>query len=171
MTAINIIAGFLYSDKKGSIKDKLKLILLALVFLVLLYNSPAGLVFYWTLNNLFSLFKNLVANFINKRKFSKSLIQTEPVSSRNDVVLIYLSCSVLAVLTGFVIPAGIVSQSPMELTNTFITDIHSPALYLVNSTLTAIGAFMIWIPIFIYLIKGNHSKKYHMRLYHLLQSE
>ena len=159
MTAINIIAGFLYSDKKGSIKDKLKLILLALVFLVLLYNSPAGLVFYWTLNNLFSLLKNLVANFINKRKFSKSLIQTEPVSSRNDMVLIYLSCSVLAVLTGFVIPAGIVSQSPMELTNTFITDIHSPALYLVNSTLTAIGAFMIWIPIFIYLIKGKHSKK------------
>ena len=32
---------------------------MALIFLVLLYKSPAGLVFYWTLNNLFSLFKNV----------------------------------------------------------------------------------------------------------------
>jgi len=30
-----------------------------LLFLVLLYNSPAGLAFYWTLNNVFSLVKNL----------------------------------------------------------------------------------------------------------------
>ncbi|WP_228378566.1 hypothetical protein [Treponema endosymbiont of Eucomonympha sp.] len=30
---------------------------MALVFLVLLYNSPAGLVLYWTVNNVFSLAK------------------------------------------------------------------------------------------------------------------
>ena len=45
MTVINIIAGFIYTEK-GAIKDKIKLVAIALVFLVLLYNSPAGLVFY-----------------------------------------------------------------------------------------------------------------------------
>ena len=63
MTVINIIAGFIYA-KKGQIKEKIKLIIIALVFLVLLYNSPSGLVFYWTLNNLFSLCKNIVVHYI-----------------------------------------------------------------------------------------------------------
>ena len=62
MTVINIIASFIYS-RKGNIKDKVKLVIIALVFLVLLYNSPAGLVFYWTLNNIFSLGKNIVMHF------------------------------------------------------------------------------------------------------------
>ena len=44
MTVINIVSGFIYSEK-GAFKDKIKLILIALVFLVLLYNSPAGLSF------------------------------------------------------------------------------------------------------------------------------
>ena len=33
----------------------MQLYTMALFFLVFLYTSPAGLVFYWTLNNLFSL--------------------------------------------------------------------------------------------------------------------
>lgn len=32
---------------------------MALFFLVFLYTSPSGLVFYWTLNNLFSLVKTI----------------------------------------------------------------------------------------------------------------
>ncbi|MCM1273329.1 MAG: membrane protein insertase YidC [Clostridium sp.] len=60
MTAINIIAGILYS--KGSpIKTKIQLYGMALFFLVFLYGSPSGLVFYWTLNNLFSLSKQIFA--------------------------------------------------------------------------------------------------------------
>ncbi len=58
MTAINIIASVLYS--KGSpVKTKIQLYGMALFFLVFLYGSPSGLVFYWTLNNLFSLFKQM----------------------------------------------------------------------------------------------------------------
>jgi membrane protein insertase Oxa1/YidC/SpoIIIJ len=34
---------------------------MALIFLVLLYNSPSGLVLYWTCNNIFSLGKNLAS--------------------------------------------------------------------------------------------------------------
>ncbi len=58
MTVINIVAGAIYS-KGHPIKEKIQIYATALVFLVLLYNSPSGLVFYWTMNNLFSLVKNV----------------------------------------------------------------------------------------------------------------
>ncbi|MDD4301642.1 MAG: membrane protein insertase YidC [Sphaerochaeta sp.] len=58
MTLINIIAGIIYT-KGFPLRDKLQLYGMAGLFLVLLYNSPAGLVFYWTLNNVFSLIKNI----------------------------------------------------------------------------------------------------------------
>ena len=59
MTAINIISGAVYS-KEAPVREKIQIYVLAAIFLVLLYNSPSGLVFYWILNNLFSLFKNIV---------------------------------------------------------------------------------------------------------------
>lgn len=58
MTAINIVSGAIYT-RGYPLKSKLQLYGMALIFLVFLYNSPAGLVFYWTLNNLFSLVKNV----------------------------------------------------------------------------------------------------------------
>jgi YidC/Oxa1 family membrane protein insertase len=58
MTLINVVASFIYS-KNLEVKDKIQLYLVAGVFLVLLYNSPSGLVVYWTMNNIFSLIKNI----------------------------------------------------------------------------------------------------------------
>lgn len=58
MTLINIAAGAIYT-KGHPFKEKLQIYLMALFFLVFLYTSPSGLVFYWTLNNLFSLAKNV----------------------------------------------------------------------------------------------------------------
>ncbi len=58
MTTINFISASIYM-RGFPLKSKLQTYLLALAFLVLLYRSPAGLVFYWTLNNLFSLLKNV----------------------------------------------------------------------------------------------------------------
>lgn len=58
MTVINITASAVYT-KGLELKDKLTLYLTAFLFLILLYNSPSGLVLYWTLNNIFSLFKNI----------------------------------------------------------------------------------------------------------------
>ena len=65
MTAVNIVSSRIYA-KDLSRKDKLQLYGMALIFLVLLYNSPSGLVFYWTLNNIFSLFKNIVNTAKNR---------------------------------------------------------------------------------------------------------
>ena len=58
MTAINIISGMIYT-RGMPLRSKIQLYGMAGVFLVLLYQSPSGLVLYWTMNNLFSLVKNL----------------------------------------------------------------------------------------------------------------
>ncbi len=58
MTLINFAAAAVYL-RGFPLKSKLQMYGTALVFLVLLYRSPSGLVLYWTLNNLFSLCKNI----------------------------------------------------------------------------------------------------------------
>jgi hypothetical protein len=64
-----MLSASLYS--KGLLfKEKAQLYGMALLFLVLLYNSPAGLVLYWTANNAFSLLKNIYL----KIPFSKKRI-------------------------------------------------------------------------------------------------
>ena len=59
MTLINIISSSIYT-KGAPIKEKIQLYGMAAIFLVLLYDSPSGLVLYWTANNFFSLLKNLI---------------------------------------------------------------------------------------------------------------
>ena len=66
MTVINIISSAIYT-KDASTKTKVQLYVMAAFFLVFLYTSPSGLVFYWTLNNLFSLFKNVFNQFKNPK--------------------------------------------------------------------------------------------------------
>lgn len=58
MTAINVVSSMIYL-KGFPLKTKIQLYGMAAFFLVFLYNSPSGLVFYWTLNNLFSLGKTI----------------------------------------------------------------------------------------------------------------
>jgi len=58
MTAVTIISSFIYTKGLG-VKEKIQLYIIAAVFFVLLYNSPSALVLYWTMNNIFSLFKNI----------------------------------------------------------------------------------------------------------------
>lgn len=67
MTLINIVAGAIYT-KGFSWKEKAPIYGMALLFLVVLYNSPAGLVLYWTMNNVFSLIKNIFYKLKNPLK-------------------------------------------------------------------------------------------------------
>jgi YidC/Oxa1 family membrane protein insertase len=66
MTAFNCLSAALYA-RGFPAREKLQLYLTAVVFLILLYNSPSGLVLYWTLNNLFSLAKNILARLKSAR--------------------------------------------------------------------------------------------------------
>ena len=72
MTLINIVSGALYT-RGMPLKSKVQLYGMALIFLVLLYDSPSGLVFYWTLNNVFSLAKNVFNKLPNPRKVLRGL--------------------------------------------------------------------------------------------------
>jgi len=60
MTLINCVSGAVYT-KGFDMREKVQIYGMALIFLVLLYNSPSGLVLYWTMNNIFSLFKNILS--------------------------------------------------------------------------------------------------------------
>lgn len=66
MTLINFASAAIYL-RGFPLKTKLRTYAIAVAFLVLLYKSPAGLVFYWTLNNVFSLIKNLLHYIIAPR--------------------------------------------------------------------------------------------------------
>ncbi|MBR1714911.1 MAG: membrane protein insertase YidC [Treponema sp.] len=67
MTLINYISSAIYL-KGFPVRDKIQTYGMALIFLVLLYNSPSGLVVYWTCNNIFSLVKNVFYKLKNPKK-------------------------------------------------------------------------------------------------------
>jgi len=66
MTFLNAISSFVYARNFG-IGEKIKLLVVAAVFLLLLYNSASGLVLYWTASNFYSLVKNLLQVFAQGR--------------------------------------------------------------------------------------------------------
>lgn len=73
MTLINVISSAIYL-KGFPLKTKIQLYGMALFFLVFLYHSPAGLVFYWTLNNLFSLCKTIFYRLKNPRRVAMGML-------------------------------------------------------------------------------------------------
>lgn len=73
MTIINFVSGAIYT-KDATFREKVQLYVVAIIFLVLLYNSPSGLVIYWILNNIFSLFKNIVMKMKNPGKIAHIII-------------------------------------------------------------------------------------------------
>ena len=67
MTLLNLASSAVYT-RGLPLRDKAQTYGLALLFLVLLYDSPSGLVMYWTCNQVFSLVKNLVARAPRPRR-------------------------------------------------------------------------------------------------------
>lgn len=67
MTIINCASGFVYS-KGHALREKLQIYIMAALFLFVLYDSPSGLVIYWTLNQVFSLAKNIFFKLKNPGK-------------------------------------------------------------------------------------------------------
>lgn len=74
MTAFNLISGYVYS-KGTQLSEKITIIVIAIFFLIILYNSPASLLVYWTMNNLFSLIKNMIYSYVDKNEESLGGVQ------------------------------------------------------------------------------------------------
>lgn len=157
MTLINILSGFIYTKGFG-LKDKLQLYTLAGIFLVLLYQSPSGLVLYWTMNNLFSLLKNVVMKLIApllKGHLSKTIKTRERVFSVRNFVLGGL---VLSTLTGLAIPVAVVNASPAEFIS--LNAYRNPLILVWLTFCVAVGVFLVWGGILYYV--GNSTVKYIM---------
>lgn len=88
MTIINIIAGAIYT-KGFAIKEKLQIYGMALLFLVILYTSPSGLVLYWTMNNVFSLIKNIFYKMKHPVKVLYIIMSTLCVCCAVYILFIY----------------------------------------------------------------------------------
>lgn len=164
MTVINIFSGIIYA-REMPVRSKIQLYGMALIFLVLLYNSPSGLVFYWTLNNLFSLVKNIIL----KRKTVKNreAIPEKPAGSIKATDkhsgFIFLSCCVfMTLLLGILIPSAIVNASPAEFVE--LRDFHSPLRYILSSALLSTGTFLIWGVIFFRLSSEKSRKNFTLAL-------
>jgi YidC/Oxa1 family membrane protein insertase len=88
MTVINCAAGAIYT-KGFSTGERARVLITAAIFLALLYNSPAGLVLYWTMNNAFSLVKHCN----NKITFKHKRIVLSALVSAVLAVLVYFMFS------------------------------------------------------------------------------
>jgi YidC/Oxa1 family membrane protein insertase len=84
MTAVNCAAGVIYA-KDLSFRETAQVFITAAVFLALLYNSPAGLVLYWTMNNVFSLLKH----FYNRITFRGKGVILSALISAVFIVLVW----------------------------------------------------------------------------------
>ena len=171
MTLINVVASFIYA-KGFPLKTKIQMYGLAAVFLVLLYQSPSGLVLYWICNNIFSLGKNIVNKILaNKRKekaekqIAKHLKAVKPGSLKLDskykAIFIFSSIT-LAIYTGFYLPMLTVSSAPEEFVNLYT--MANPMIDIIDTVAKGFGLFLVWPCIFFALasVKGRKIMSYIM---------
>ncbi|MBP5251806.1 MAG: YidC/Oxa1 family membrane protein insertase [Treponema sp.] len=202
MTIINCISGAIYSKGHG-FREKAQIYGMALIFLVILYNSPAGLVVYWTMNNLFSLVKNIFYKMKNPLKVFYLCVVTfilvvafyilfvysggAAMSKRIPAALFLLfwipvplyikgintlisrplnalysekkvrtsiflfSALSLTILTGLVLPSGLISSSVQEFSN--IDSYGNPTEFLHSSFWMSFGLFISWPTCVYFLFK------------------
>ena len=197
MTLINIISGVIYT-KGHPLRSKIQVYGLAAVFLVLLYHSPSGLVFYWLLNNVFSLVKNIFYKLKNPKKVLSivlaiagviGLVLTamikRPDYELREKMLLAFGCIILmlplisriikfekiippvkkdagaffagtvlmALITGLLIPASVISASPEEFCN--VLNPANPFVYVVNSMLLSFGSWVLWGGVFYFFMSDK----------------
>jgi len=156
MTVVSF-ASTLICSKESSIKNDLPLFGMALFFLILLYNSPSGVVVYWIANILFSLARNCILETKNIKPFVPELNHEN--SKSTDIFL--LSLFILFLLGGFVIPSTLIASSVQEFS--FIKDYQSPFPFLFQTLLQSFGVFLLW-PFCLYCLFSKKTKQKIVRL-------
>ena len=162
MTLINIVSSEVYM-RGQPFKSKIVLYLSAAIFLVLLYDSPSGLVFYWTLNNLFSLFKNIVYKILDSRPAKAK--KEQPQLKRSEQLLFWISVLFMAAFAGILIPSSVVSSSPMDFI--FLNDVQNPSHYVWHTLAIAFGFFVVWIGVYFLLGSARTRKIFGMAMFAL----
>ena len=112
MTLVNVISSAIYL-KGFPLKTKIQLYGMALFFLVFLYTSPAGLVFYWTLNNVFSLVKTIFYKLKNPKKVATILASIVGVAAFVFGIVCFPTLTLKRKLFAF--GMGVILQMPLIL--------------------------------------------------------
>lgn len=152
MTAINILSGTIYS-KDMDIKAKIQLFVTALVFLVLLYTSPSGLVLYWTLNNVFSLLKNVVMKFVPSIANPK---KKKPINKdKNDTSIFILYSLCISIFIGALIPSDMIARAVGDFLFNYYT--INMTYYVFASLLISLGFFTVWGGIYFFILRNRKA--------------
>ena len=158
MTLINIVSIVIYT-RGAPLKEKLQLGAMALIFLVLLYDSPSGLVIYWTMNNVFSLVKNILYGF--KRNSGKGgAAEKASEKTHGGWEAYFYGVILLTLLTGAVIPLSVIVSSPEEFVT--LTVYKDPLHYAFSSFLIAAGSFIVWFTVFYYLMSDRARRAFRL---------
>ena len=155
MTAINLISAAVYANKMPA-KSKIQLIIMAALFLVLLYNSPSGMVLYWTCNNLFSLIKNIVMKLASKKTGSaKKPAAVKEVKGSYKGLFVF-SAVASSVFVGIYLPLTVLAAAAEEFVD--MQTLTNPMVYVIDSVFRAAGLFILWPSVF-YAMSSAKGKK------------
>jgi len=105
MTFVTLLSGFVYTRKLLGM-ERIQIGVLSLFFLVLLYNSPAALVLYWTFNNVFSLVRNIAYGRFNPTQTIESIKEKSTISTFQHL-LTHLAQSLSKLIQIINIPAWV----------------------------------------------------------------
>lgn len=159
MTIVNLYAVFLYGKNLDRNQQKQQL-LIALVFLVLLYNLPAALVLYWTMNNVFAIGKNGLIAKLN------------PVKTKNnhDRYILLKDCfSWLRKHHSKIIFALLIWSIYFLMLNTFYNATLGPCL---TTTMSLVASFflleVVCMLLFVFKYKENEQQKRKLIITYLL---
>lgn len=108
MTLINFASAYFYT-KDAPLRDKIQTYVIGLIFLVLLYSSPAGLVGYWILNNIFSLIKNIIVKTKHPLHITAFIVAIHVLAYGILFMMFYVNVKVLIIS---IILALIISIAP-----------------------------------------------------------
>ncbi len=151
MTAINLCSALVYNKGKGA-KSLIQPVILASIFLVLLYRSPSGLVLYWTFNNSFSLIKSLTTVIIKK---DNTDTHNNTVKNRSALLL----NTGLFLFNGLFIPLMLISASVRDFYKPGL--LESPWRYLFMTAITYAGVFMLWGNVIYAFLESKGKKLFH----------
>ncbi len=153
MTLINVVSSAIYL-KGFPLKTKIQLYGMAVFFLIFLYNSPSGLVFYWILNNLFSLGKNIVYKVSEKLLKGKIAVGEKKqnikgkIKEDDDGKMFFLGSLALVILIGILIPSALIESATLQFVSAYF---YNPLWYIMNTFCMAAGTFLVWMRVFYWL--------------------
>jgi YidC/Oxa1 family membrane protein insertase len=159
MTGFNLISSVIYT-RGQKIREKIQVYGLAAVFLVLLYNSPSGLVLYWTMNNLYSMMKNvfmkLLVNKIHLPRLDFGRLQRfigdgywSKLKNGGVFGSYILEAIFMTFFVGGMVSLNVVNASPTE----FMTEEYGPVQLVIHNISVYAGIFLVWGMIFFALMK------------------